>query len=84
WNHLENIILYQSLILVFIIFFLIKQLDFLVLGDDLATGLGQPENKTRLAIRVLATQHASVKIAAVGTIAFLGLVAPHLASIVVG
>lgn len=84
WNHLENIILYPSLILVFIIFFLIKQLDVLVLGDDLATGLGQPVNKTRLALIVLATLLASVNIAAVGTIAFLGLVAPHLARIVVG
>lgn len=84
WNHLENIILYPSLILVFIIFFLIKQLDVLVLGDDLATGLGQPVNKTRLALIVLATLLASVNIAAVGTIAFLGLVAPHLAIIVVG
>ena len=69
---------------VFIIFFLIKQLDVLVLGDDLATGLGQPVNKTRLALIVLATLLASVNIAAVGTIAFLGLVAPHLARIVVG
>ena len=33
---------------------------------------------------MLATLLASVNIAAVGTIAFLGLVAPHLARIVVG
>ncbi|MBJ8018838.1 Fe(3+)-hydroxamate ABC transporter permease FhuB [Bacillus cereus group sp. N34] len=84
WNHLENIILYPSLILIPIIFFLMKQLDVLVLGDDLATGLGQPVNKTRLALIVLATLLASINIAAVGTIAFLGLVAPHLARIVVG
>ncbi len=61
-----------------------KQLDVLVLGDDLATGLGQPANKTRLALIVLATLLTSINIAAVGTVAFLGLVAPHLARIVVG
>lgn len=50
----------------------------------LVESLGQSVNKTRLALIVLAILLASVNIAAVGTIAFLGLVAPHLARIVVG
>lgn len=84
WEHLENIILYPSLILIPIIFFLMKQLDILVLGDELATGLGQNVNKIRVTLIILATLLAAVNIAAVGTISFLGLVAPHLARLVVG
>lgn len=84
WGHLENIILYPSLILIPIIFYYMKQLDVLVLGDELATGLGQHVNKIRLILIILATLLAAVNIAAVGTIAFLGLVAPHLARLFVG
>lgn len=84
WGHLENIILYPSLILIPIIFYFMKQLDVLVLGDELATGLGQRVNKVRLTLIILATLLAAVNIAAVGTIAFLGLVAPHLARLFVG
>ncbi|MGM7634301.1 iron ABC transporter permease [Bacillus sp. Hm123] len=84
WEHLETIILYPSLILIPIIFYFIRQLDILMLGDESATGLGQNVNQVRLILIILATLLASVNIAAVGTIAFLGLVAPHLARLFVG
>ncbi|MCP3031776.1 iron ABC transporter permease [Halobacillus sp. A1] len=73
-------------IILLIIYALFKSsaLNVLNLGDDLAMGLGAPVEKERLILLVIAVGLAGLSVAAAGGIAFLGLVAPHIARRVVG
>ncbi|GGF34325.1 iron(3+)-hydroxamate import system permease protein FhuG [Halobacillus andaensis] len=59
-------------------------LNVLTLGDDLAKGLGAPVEKERIILLLLAVSLAGLSVAAAGGIAFLGLVAPHMARRIVG
>ncbi|MEU9794447.1 iron chelate uptake ABC transporter family permease subunit [Streptomyces sparsogenes] len=61
-----------------------RRLDVLGLGDDLATGLGEPVERTRRNLLLLGVALASVCVAVSGTIGFVGLVAPHIARRLVG
>jgi len=60
------------------------RLDTLGLGDDLAAGLGEPVERTRLITLFLSVTLASAVVASAGTIGFVGLVAPHIARRLVG
>ncbi|MFC7321610.1 FecCD family ABC transporter permease [Halobacillus campisalis] len=73
-------------IILLIIYALFKSsaLNVLNLGDDLAMGLGAPVEKERLILLVIAVGLAGLSVAAAGGIAFLGLVAPHIARRIVG
>ncbi|GAA3812796.1 FecCD family ABC transporter permease [Streptomyces chiangmaiensis] len=61
-----------------------RRLDVLGLGDDLATGLGEPVERTRRNLLLLGVALASVCVAVAGTITFVGLIAPHIARRLVG
>jgi iron complex transport system permease protein len=58
--------------------FLIRPLDKLALGDDVAASLGSRPNVTRLVAGLCAALLASAAAALVGLLAFLGLVVPHV------
>ncbi|MGY4688333.1 FecCD family ABC transporter permease [Salibacterium sp. K-3] len=60
------------------------QLNVLSLGDHIATGLGTKVEKERRLLLMAAVALAGVCVAVGGGIAFLGLVAPHLARRLVG
>jgi iron complex transport system permease protein len=60
------------------------KLDVLSLGDDLASGLGERVERTRLITMLLAVSLASAAVAVAGAIGFVGLVAPHIARRLVG
>ncbi|MFW6298680.1 MAG: FecCD family ABC transporter permease [Bacillota bacterium] len=59
-------------------------LNILNLGGDVATGLGVHLKKAHYVLLGLATLLAGVAVSVSGNIAFLGLVAPHIAKRVVG
>ncbi|MFC7062882.1 FecCD family ABC transporter permease [Halobacillus seohaensis] len=59
-------------------------LNVLNLGEDLAMGLGAPVERDRRILLFIAVALAGLSVAAAGGIAFLGLVAPHIAKRVVG
>ncbi|RFU67587.1 iron ABC transporter permease [Peribacillus saganii] len=59
-------------------------LNVLNLGAQLSTGLGVRSNRERLILLVLAVAMAGLGVAAGGGIAFLGLIAPHIARRIVG
>jgi ABC-type Fe3+-siderophore transport system permease subunit len=61
-----------------------RRLDTLGLGDDLATGLGEPVERTRRITLLLAVALASAAVAVAGTVGFVGLMAPHAARRLVG
>jgi iron complex transport system permease protein len=61
-----------------------RRLDTLGLGDDLASGLGEPVERTRRITLLISVALASAVVAGAGTIGFVGLVAPHIARRLVG
>jgi ferric citrate transport system permease protein len=61
-----------------------RRLDALALGDDLAAGLGEPVEKTRLTLIMAAVALAAAAVSVAGTIGFVGLIAPHMARRVFG
>lgn len=61
-----------------------RVLDVLTLGEEMATGLGARVERERRALLALATGLAGLSVAVAGTVAFLGLFAPHIARRLVG
>ncbi|WP_082235665.1 FecCD family ABC transporter permease [Halobacillus massiliensis] len=59
-------------------------LNILNLGDEVAMGLGAGVEKERRILLLIAVGLAGLSVAAAGGIAFLGLVAPHIARRIVG
>jgi iron complex transport system permease protein len=61
-----------------IVLFLIRPLDRLALGDDVAASLGSRPQLTRLCAAVAAALLAAASAAIAGLLGFLGLVVPHV------
>lgn len=60
------------------------RLDLIALGEEAATGLGLNVPVQRLVMLVTATLLASIAVAGVGVMGFVGLMAPHIARRLVG
>ncbi|WP_404450676.1 iron ABC transporter permease [Virgibacillus necropolis] len=71
-------------VLVPISILLANRLDILNLGDDVAEGLGENTRRTRLILLIVAVALAGSSVAVVGSLGFLGLIAPHIARQLVG
>ncbi|MHA6487116.1 Fe(3+)-citrate ABC transporter permease YfmE [Bacillus cabrialesii] len=67
------------LILLPIVCILIPKLDLMSLGDELAQGLGENANRLRFILIFTAVALAGSCVAVVGSIGFIGLLAPHIA-----
>lgn len=65
-------------------FYKSRDLDVLNLGDEMSTGLGLEVEKERRIMIVVAVVLAGVATSVAGSIAFLGLVSPHIARKLVG
>jgi iron complex transport system permease protein len=72
------------LLLLPIAFYKAHSLNILNLGDQVATGLGMKVEKERRLLLLVAVALAGFSVAAGGGIAFLGLVAPHIAKRIIG
>lgn len=66
-------------VLVPLVLLLSAKLDILRLGDDVASGLGENVNQLRFLLLFIAVALAGACVAVVGTMGFVGLVAPHMA-----
>jgi len=64
--------------------FMSRGITLLSLGDDIATGLGQRTAWVKAAGMVIVLVMAGASVSAVGSIAFVGLIIPHLARFLVG
>ncbi|MEV0810156.1 iron ABC transporter permease [Micromonospora sp. NPDC050200] len=71
-------------VLVPLLLYYARRLDTLGLGDDLATGLGEPVERTRRITLLLAVALAAAAVSVAGTVGFVGLIAPHMARRLVG
>lgn len=58
--------------------------NLLQLGDDVATGLGVDPERTRLGLFLISAVMTAGALVVVGAIAFIGLMAPHVARALVG
>ena len=67
-----------------LIMLLTRQLDVLLLGDDVAATVGVDTGKLKLWIIVLATLLTGVIVSVSGTIGFVGLTFPHITRSIVG
>lgn len=83
WQYIWTIIP-LLLILVSIAFSKARTLNVLNLGSQVAIGLGVRLNRDRLILILLAVAMAGLGVAAGGGVAFLGLIAPHIARRIVG
>jgi len=76
WTELGNLIAWP-LVLIPIAWIVAPKLDTLALGDDMASSLGIKVKKTRLLISLIGVSLAAAAVSIVGTIGFVGLLAPH-------
>ena len=83
WSSL-NVVLPWLVILLPLPFIFCRDLDTLGLGENKASTLGVTVNKVQISVLVLAVALSTTAVAICGPIAFLGLVAPHLARRLVG
>ncbi|QKS70606.1 iron ABC transporter permease [Paenalkalicoccus suaedae] len=71
-------------ILLPIVLYFAKHLNILRLGSPVATGTGVHVKRTRIVLLTMATALAASAVSVSGGIAFIGLMAPHLARAIVG
>ena len=83
WSYL-NVVLPWLVVLLPLPFIFCRDLDTLGLGENKASTLGVTVNKVQISVLVLAVALSTTAVAICGPIAFLGLVAPHLAHRLVG
>ena len=83
WSYL-NVVLPWLVVLLPLPFIFCRDLDTLGLGENKASILGVTVNKVQISVLVLAVALSTTAVAICGPIAFLGLVAPHLARRLVG
>ena len=73
-----------SFVCFLLIMLLTKQLDVLLLGDDVASTVGVNTDKLKLAIIIIATLLTGIIVSISGTIGFVGLTIPHITRSIVG
>lgn len=61
-----------------------RKLDVLMLGDELAVGLGNAVERSRGLLLLISVSLAGASVAMAGTIGFVGLMGPHIAKQLVG
>lgn len=83
WEQLR-VVLPVILGVLFIVLILGRSISIIALGEEVATNLGVHIRRVRVYAIVLALLLAGVSVSAVGSIAFVGLVIPHIARKLVG
>lgn len=83
WGEVRRLLAW-AVVPVTLVWFGARELDTLALGDEVASGRGQPVRAVRAALVVACALISGAAVAAAGLIAFVGLAAPHLARRLVG
>lgn len=83
WGDLQFILI-ASVLLLPLAIYLTRSLDTLTFGDDIAASQGLNVSGTRIVALILTVALSSVAVSVVGTIGFIGLLAPHAARRIVG
>ncbi|MCT4542923.1 MAG: iron ABC transporter permease [Vallitalea sp.] len=83
WPHFNLLWPYALAGCVCIIFFA-QKINILLLGDEIATGLGLKVERIRLILIMLASLLAASAVSTVGLLGFVGLIVPHTARMIIG
>ena len=83
WDDVQFALLLLLLFL-FPAVYITRSLDTLTFGDDVAAGLGLNIRSTRVWALIIGVAISTAAVSIVGTIGFIGLVAPHIARRLVG
>lgn len=83
WKDVRMILPY-TLLGIALILFMPNQLNILMLGDEVATGLGIKVERTRLLLIVISSLLAGAAVSVVGLLGFVGLIVPHMAKLFIG
>jgi iron complex transport system permease protein len=83
WGHVEMVLPY-TIIGIIVAFMGFKHLNILMLGDEIATGLGMRVERVRLGFIVIAAFLAASAVSVAGLLGFVGLITPHAVRLVVG
>lgn len=83
WEHVHQVWPY-TLVGTLIAVVVADSLNVLALGDDVARGLGMRVERTRALLAGLAAVLTGAAVAVAGLVAFVGLVVPHIARLLVG
>ena len=83
WNHIR--VIFPTFILsIFISQWLAKDMNLLVMGDEIAQSLGCAVNRTRKIFLIVSTLLASSSVSVSGIIGFVGLIIPHWVRLLIG
>ncbi|MBE9125217.1 MULTISPECIES: Fe(3+)-hydroxamate ABC transporter permease FhuB [unclassified Coleofasciculus] len=83
WDELWRLLAFP-LILLPLAWLVARWLDLMALGEDLPRTLGLPLQKARAISVAIAVALAAAAVSTVGTVSFVGLLAPHAARLLVG
>lgn len=83
WGSIEKMLVALAIVAAPMIF-IHRQIDIVAQGDENAIALGIRPNRLRIICLVLVSMGTAIVVCYTGTIGFVGLVAPHIARIVVG
>lgn len=83
WEQFNSLLVFL-IVLVPIAYYLGRKFDLLAFGDESSTGFGLPVRGTRLWAMIIGVLLAAGAVASVGTIGFLGLMAPHAVRMMIG
>lgn len=78
WVHVWTLLPWIALLLPWV-YWHSRYLDLFTLGDELASGIGSQVHRNRIGLMLLAVALSSASVAMVGSIGFVGLIAPHIA-----
>lgn len=83
WPQVKMILPYTIFGLIFA-FLMREKLNILILGDDVARGLGLNVEATRLIATAVAALLAASAVSVVGLLGFVGLIVPHIIRLIIG
>lgn len=83
WTQVKMILPY-TLIGTFFVLLMYNKLNILMLGDEIAIGLGLNVERTRFLFIIFSSLLAGSAVSAVGLLGFVGLMVPHIARFLIG
>jgi iron complex transport system permease protein len=83
WKHVDMILPYAILGIILLLF-ITNKLNILLLGDEVATGLGLNVEATRFFFIIISSLLAGAAVSVVGLLGFVGLIVPHITRLFIG
>ena len=83
WKHVSMIFPY-AIIGIILVLLIPNKLNILMLGDEVATGLGISVEQTRFLFVIISSLLAGAAVSVVGLLGFVGLIVPHITRVFIG